>query len=151
MTESPTELLDAWAALLGAPVEKVAAERGLAESAARPGVNYGRLSGVTLLYDDDADPGQYYFRDGRLALIYIESPADTYPALSPQALAAALGEPAEALPSRAGRQRKQYVYPDRGVAYAADDDEVAFIEVFAPTTLEGYRSELYMAPKKFIR
>lgn len=151
MTETPTGLLDSWAALLGRPMEQVQAELGLQDSVAQPDVSYIGLSGATLIYDDDVHPAQFYFQDGRLALIYVEDPGDTYPQLSPQALAAGLGQPAEVLPSRAGRNRKQYLYPERGVAYAADDDAVAFLEIFSPTTLDHYRAQLYMAPKKFIR
>ena len=36
------------------------------------------------------------------------------------------------------------------MAFSADGDEVEFLEVFPPTTLERYESEIYREPGPFV-
>jgi hypothetical protein len=107
--------------------------------------------GLSCLYDEETFAGHLYFRDGRLALIYIEYPGNLYHELTPEALSAALGAPAVQLQSRAGDQHIQHIYPEQGIAYSADPEEVSFIEIFTPTTLDDYRAQYYMEPPEFKR
>jgi hypothetical protein len=55
------------------------------------------------------------------------------------------------LGASSGKRFKQYVYPDLGVAFAADNETVSFLEIFPPASLDEYRATLYSEPPAFIR
>jgi mannose-6-phosphate isomerase-like protein (cupin superfamily) len=57
-----------------------------------------------------------------------------------------LGEPDARLRSRAGRRFTDHVWADRGVAVSTDGNEIAFLEVFPPRSLERYEREIYEDP-----
>ncbi|MBX0331307.1 hypothetical protein K2Z83_27020 [Oscillochloris sp. ZM17-4] len=95
--------------------------------------------------------GEFYFRDGHFVLIYIGHPDKAYPQLTRDTLAEHFGEPVTFLRSRAGKQHRLYLYPDKGVAFSAGVREVGFVEIFHPSSLEQYQSQFYLNPGKFIR
>ncbi len=108
-----------------------------------------RLTGLTRFRNWDAHPGQVYFRDGQFVLFYVEDVSREV--LSPKWLREYLGKPAAVLPSRAGKDHQQYVYPQKGVAFSADADAVSFLEIFPPTSLEEYKSQFYWDPGAFTK
>ena len=44
-----------------------------------------------------------------------------------------------------------HVHAEQGVAYSADGDEVAFVEVFRPRSLAEYERDIYRDPGLFIK
>ena len=114
-----------------------------------PGVAYERISGVDRLHDADAFPGHFYFRGDDLVMLYIPRSALTDTDLG--ALRSELGEPAATLSSRTGEDSTLSVYPERGVAFASDGEQVEIVELFPPTTLDAYQSGIYKDPGEFIR
>ena len=88
-----------------------------------------------------------FLRDGRPVLVYLSEPEDVTEA----SLAAELGGPGELLSSRTGKTFNLHVHADQGVAYSADGDDVAFVEIFRPRSLAEYERDVYVDPGPFIR
>jgi hypothetical protein len=122
---------------------------GIDESGVDPDVAYESLRGVDCLYEPSAFPGHFFFRGDKLVMIYI--PRSVLADADPDELRRALGEPAATLSSRTGEDSSLLVYPDQGIAFATDGEHVEIVEVFPPTTLEGYRSRIYKEPPERIR
>ena len=116
------------------------------------GVKYQRLEGVTRLSNLSRFPGHFFFAPGREtpAMIYIGD-RDTLRSLNPGELMEALGGEGTRLRSRAGKRVVQHVYPEAGIAFAAEGDEVKLLEIFPPTTQEAYEAEIHKDPGPFIR
>lgn len=114
-----------------------------------PGVAYERITGVDRLHQGSAFPGHFYFRGDELAMLYIPRTALGDTDLG--ALQEELGEPAAMLRSRTGEDSSILVYPERGVAFATDGEQVEIVEIFPPTTLEDYQSGIHKDPGEFIR
>jgi hypothetical protein len=141
--------LDGLIALRGLSRNEVLERFGLGEDDVVPGVGYGNLSGLERVDGGDAFPGHFFFRGRDQVLLYLGRGAlgDADPA----ELERELGAPAERLRSRTGAESELRVHPDRGVAYATDRSSVEILEVFGPTTIEGYRRDFYEDPGEFIR
>jgi len=114
-----------------------------------PDVGYERITGVDRLHDPNAFPGHFYFAGDELKMLYL--PQDALADTSLAELRRELGEPATTLRSRTGEDSSLLVYPDRGVAFATDGERVEILEVFPPTTADGYESGIYEDPGEFIR
>ena len=114
-----------------------------------PSVAYERISGVDRLHDAAAFPGHFYYRGDDQQMLYI--PRSALKDADLGELRTTLGEPAAALSSRTGEDSSVYVYPERGVAFATDGENVEILELFPPTTLDAYQSGIYQDPGEFIR
>jgi hypothetical protein len=109
---------------------------------------YEALSDVELV---KAPGGERIFvRGDRLMLVFVAD-ANLPPGTDHAALVAAVGDEGERLRSRQGRHAVLHVVADSGVAWSEERGEVEFVEIFPPTTLEAYRSEIYEDPGEFIR
>jgi hypothetical protein len=130
-------------------------ERSRHELAARfpgletdPQVRYEGIEHVDRLHSD-AFPGHFYFRGDDLAMLYIPRSALTDTDLG--ALRRELGEPAATLSARTGEDSSLLVYPERGVAFATDGEQVEIVEIFPPTTRKAYEAGIYDPPPERIR
>lgn len=115
----------------------------------REGAAYEKATGLTELYKPDASPARFYFRDEKLVVIYL-SDRGVLDQLDEATLESELGAPAGSLRSRAGKHSELRVYPEKGIAFSSGD-ELDFIEIFPPTTLDGYKSAIYSEPGPFIK
>jgi hypothetical protein len=149
MNES-VKTLEAWVALRDLSMAEIRKRFAMSAAHTTRDTDYLGLEGLTELYNPDAHPAHFYFRDRRCVLLYFEDIAAEVEALDPRALKAYLGKPAAVLASRASKQDAQYVYPGKGVAFSASNDHVSYLEIFPPATLEDYTARLYMTPPKFV-
>lgn len=149
MNES-VKALEGWVALRDLSMAEIRKRFAMSARHTTRDTDYLGLEGLTELYNPDAHPAHFYFRDRRCVLLYLEDIAPEVEALDPRALKAYLGEPAAVLSSRASKQEAQYVYPGKGVAFSAGNDHVSYLEVFPPITLEEYTARMHIAPPKFI-
>ena len=148
VSESVDALLDAWRMVLGLSLDQV---RGVFEpDDVIEGGEYQGLTGVTIVRAGDRCPGSLYLADDRVVLMYVGH-VERWPQITPDALFDSLGEPDERLRSRAGRGHSQYLFGAGGIAFSTADDEVDFVEVFAPTTVADYVAQIYAEPPPFIR
>jgi hypothetical protein len=111
-------------------------------------VRYEGIERVDRLHSDEF-PGHFYFRGDELRMLYV--PRSALEDADLGELQRELGEPEVTLSSRTGEDSSLLVYPERGAAFATDGEKVEILEVFPPTTLDGYRSEIYQDPGEFIR
>jgi hypothetical protein len=111
-------------------------------------VAYEQLRPVDCLSPQEFE-GHFYFRGDHQVMLYVGRAALAGADLA--AVKAELGDPEAKLASRAGSESAFWVYPQRGVAFSTDGSSVELLEVFPPTTLERYKSEIYEDPGEFIR
>src|SRR5262245_10962296 len=141
--------LDGLIALRELSRDEVLERFGLGEADVVTGVGFGNLSGLDRIDGGEAFPGHFFFRGPEQVLLYLGrhelGDADL------AELERDLGAPAETLRSRTGAESQLRVHPDRGVAYATDGTAVENLEIFAPTTMERYRTEVYEDPGEFFR
>lgn len=142
--------LGRWLELLALSEDAVLARYQPAPEAVEPDVGYRQFTPATRIQTPD---GHFYFRDGKLVLLYVSDWALEQGGgrFTRESLLKALGAPAETLQSRVGRANKQYVYPALGVAFSASADAVDFVEFFPPTSLDSYKTQFYGAPPEFRR
>jgi hypothetical protein len=147
----PTDLAP-WVELRDLTRDEIASRFGIGPDQTAEGVKYQGLKGVTRLSNLDRFPGHFFFEPGREtpAMIYIGD-RDSLRPLDPGELMHALGGEGVRLGSRAGKRVVQHVYPAAGIAFAAEGDEVKLLEIFPPTTREGYESRIHVEPGPFIR
>jgi hypothetical protein len=117
-------------------------------SETRRDLRYEGLEHVTQYYNPRVFPGRVYVRDGRVQMVYVPS-GPALKGLTTDQLEKQLGGKATELRSRAGKSSVQTVRPQEGVAYSSEGDEVQFVEVFSPRTLDAYKSDIYRDPGPF--
>jgi hypothetical protein len=141
-------LLEAAKAFIGRTKEEALAALG--EGATfEPADEYQKLQGLSSLENPSVFPGTLYLKDRKVELVYLGDEATAR--ISASSLEDELkGSPARRR-SRAGKQASTYIHADDGVAYSAEGNEVHFIEVFQPCTLEEYEAQIYREPPDFIR
>ncbi len=114
-----------------------------------PGDEYGRLLNVTSLESEDVFPGTLYVEDDKVRLVRIKGSGlrgVTRAALRSQMRGDAIG-----LRSRAGKLAQLLVYASDGIAFSTQDEDVHFLEAFAPCTHGEYETWYYQPPPVFIR
>ena len=132
--------------------EQIAERFGIGPEGTAEGVKYQALEGVTRLSNLSRFPGHFFFAPGSEtpAMVYIGD-RDTLRSLNPDELMKALGGEGATMRSRAGKRVVQHVYPEAGIAFASEGDEVKLLEIFPPTTQAAYEAEIHKDPGPFIR
>jgi hypothetical protein len=132
--------------------EEIASRFGIGAEGTAEGVRYQALEGVTRLSNLSRFPGHFFFVPGRdtPAMVYIGD-RDTLRPLDAGELIDALGGEGARLRSRVGKKVVHHVYPEPGIAFAAEGDEIKLLEIFPPTTQEAYEAEIHKDPGPSIR
>lgn len=134
-------------ALLGLDRAALLARLGATAADAQP-ASYGPAEGLERVYVPTASPARLYLSGGKVVLAYFSGAP--LAGVDPATLAAA--HPAAVmLPSRAGKLHAHHVDAPGGFAWSDDGEEIAFIEVFAPTNLPTWTETFYQAPGPFIK
>lgn len=146
-------LLSEWLALSHLNFDEIKTRFHMRAKNLNSHTTYGNLAHVVELHNASAHPARFYFRDakpdGKPVAIVIDAD-DLRAPVGPKELRTELGAPRDMLASRAGKDFTHYVYPERGIAYSANADSVAYLEIFPPTTLAQYEQELYLDPGPFV-
>lgn len=122
----------------------------LAPGDVRNDVSYQKLQGLSRLHNAAVYPAHFYLRGEQLEVVYIGN-AEFLSALSPAAIRKELGGDGTRLRSRAGKTANQHVYPESGFAFSESGGALDFVEIFRPTSLDGYRASIYEDPGAFIK
>lgn len=140
--------LDELGRLPGAPLDVVASATGADTHQRESVTGYQRLADLDVI---DAPGGERIFlRGDDVVLIYVGE--DWLPTgTDHQALVRVAGSDGEELRSRQGKSALMHVVADKGLAWSEDGGEVGFVELFPPTTIDGYRKTIYREPPKFKR
>lgn len=147
-------VLDEWLALAHLTFAEIQARFQMNDDNLDSHTSYGNLARVVELHNASAHPARFYFKDTTPAakpiVIVLDAP-EALAQLDPNELRAELGAPRETFASRAGKDFAHYVYPDRGIAFSANRDTLAYLEIFSPMTLTQYENELYLDPGPFVK
>lgn len=112
-------------------------------------LRYEKLRDVTRI--DGSENEFFFFQDGRLKIIYISNEVLTEQ-LWNEFRALNDGEaPEHDVRSRAGKTSNQLIYASYGLTASINGDEVDFIELYAPCSVDEYLETIYREPGLFIR
>jgi hypothetical protein len=132
-------------ALLGTDQQAFIDRFGIQPEHIRSDAAYEGLKDVTEIHRPDhaeLGPARFFFRDGRLALIYLSDPA-AIPAPEIDAIKSDPSAKGTVLRSRAGKTSNLHVYAEKGVAISMGK-QIDFIELFQPTTPQQYEQAIYV-------
>lgn len=118
------------------------------ESQIDENVRYEKISDV---YRVKLDDGLfYYFKGDTLKVIYFSGGtlAQTVWDEFSNGMAAT---PDETVRSRAGKTSNQLIFAREGIAVSIRKNEVDFLEIFPPCSLQEYLDNIYSKPQVFIR
>ena len=124
------------------------ASLSIKDEAIQSGRSYGSLQDLSVVVHTEELPCTLYFKDGDFVLLYVSGEQATYTVKS---LHKQFPNADAVTPSRAGKRFSHYVVPDKGIAWSDDGEELAFIEVFPATTLNGWKDTLYTNPGDFYK
>lgn len=111
---------------------------------------YERLTGVAHLHNPEVSPAHFYADDTRIVMIYVSDQSILSETTS-RTLTDALGDSDAVLRSRQCKRCNLHVYPNRGIAFSSDGDDIGFLEIFQPMTLEEYKQTIYREPPNFTK
>lgn len=112
-------------------------------------VQYEKLQDVTCINLEDGL--WYYFDHGKLQLIYASNEVLARTLWDEFQTRVGSISPEKIVGSRAGKTSNQLVFASHGFAASITKDEVHFIEMFPPCTVEYYLNHIYQEPRPFIR
>jgi hypothetical protein len=143
--------LQKWQSYLGSNLEDMLKELSANENHVANGRAYEKLKDLTWLHQPDRDKAHFYFQNDKLILIYLNEAVPEVNTLSPYDLFNTLGNPTEKdyLRSRAGKLARHLAYPEQGIAFSFEGDEILFIELFAPMARAEYINDIYQDPGDF--
>ena len=151
MKSRTVSLLEEWLALRSLSFAEALTRFSVSAEDAEADLGYGELENLTGLGNLPNCPGYFYFRDGSFVLFYVDKMADEVDELQLQDMLDFLGEPQAVWRSNIGKLQMVYVYAEKGIAFSASDDEVAFVEIFNPLPLAEYEAKFYVNPSSFER
>ena len=108
---------------------------------------YTNLTGITEIHNE-ATPGYFYYNEGKFLLFYVGNSKEVRN-LKAEELYERYGGYGEMLTSRAGKIFMHHVYPEAGIAFSSDGENVRILEVFMPMSLESYKELYYEEPPSY--
>ncbi|MBT1705129.1 hypothetical protein [Chryseosolibacter indicus] len=110
-------------------------------------VSYEKITSVTRVSLGDGK--NFYFKEGKLKLIYISR--DTLTKKLWNEFKSITNTSEKRVRSRAGKTANQLIFAAHGITASVTKDEVNFIEIYPPCSLEYYLENIYKEPRPFIR
>ena len=114
------------------------------------GVRYEGLEDLSQYYNPTVFPGRVYVGSERVEMVYVPS-GPALAGVTRGDIEKGAGTQPTLLRSRAGKEYVHYAHPEEGIAYSSEGDEVCFVEVFRPRSLDAYKAEIYRDPGPFTR
>lgn len=145
---SDTTILSRYRSYVDQNLMETKARLSLKDGDIQNGFSYGNLQDLSTIVLSDNLPSTLYFKDGEFVLLYVSGGQTTYTVAS---LHKQYPKTEVITPSRAGKRFSHYVVPDKGIAWSDDGEELAFIEIFPSTTIQGWKEKLYKHPGDFYK
>jgi hypothetical protein len=142
--------LDAWLSLRELSMEDVRERFAIADEQVDPDLTFGELSGVVRLHNPRTHPGHFYFKDGAFLQLYVGGGGGELDGISAEALRQRMGGTGTPLRSRVGKPYTHYVYPEQGLAFSTRNGAVRYLQIFPPTSLAAFTSQLYQEPEPYV-
>lgn len=124
-------------------------ENNIQSSQIHKDVSYEKLTNVTRVNMPDGH--DFYFKDGKLKLIYTSDETLTKKLWNEFESITNTNTPEKTVRSRAGKTANQLIFAAQGITVSITKDEVHFIEIYPPCSLEYYIEHIYKEPQPFIR
>jgi hypothetical protein len=112
-------------------------------------LQYEKITDVVRV--DLGDNKFVFFKDGVLKMIYISNDALADKLWKEFKNATKESAPERTVRSRAGKTSNQEIFSAQGITASIARDEVDFIEIYPPCSLQDYLDKIYREPHKFIR
>jgi hypothetical protein len=113
-------------------------------------VRYEKIEGVTRL--DLPENQFFFFLDGKLKIIYISNSPLSKEIWTEFNSTTKTKSPEKTVRSRSGKTSQQVIFAGQGItASLANDDDVDFIEIYPPCSLDDYLKNVYREVQPFIR
>lgn len=112
-------------------------------------VRYEKITDVDRIQLGDNQ--YFYFKGGELKLIYLSEGKLATKVWEEFKSSVDTRAPETVVRSRAGKTSNQMVFAEQGFTASVKGNEVDFIEIYPPQSLEDYLTTIYREPKPFIR
>ncbi len=112
-------------------------------------LRYEKLINVTRI--DLPDNRLFFFRDGRLQIIYISGEESVSELWNEIKHSVNIDMPENMVRSRAGKTANQLIFASNGFTASVNKNEVHFIEIYPPCSVDQYMDSIYEEPSPFIR
>jgi len=112
-------------------------------------VRYEKIPDVRRV--DLADNHFFFFKDGKLKIIYISDEGSTKKIWGEFKSTTNINAPEKTARSRAGKTSYQLIFAGQGITASITHDDVDFIEIYPPCSLQAYLEKIYREPGPFIR
>jgi len=119
---------------------------GARDSDVEDGYSYQSMKGLSVLSLPKRFGARVFFDSDAVAMVSVSEPP-----IPPDEIRSLMSDDAVELRSRQGKRAMIELDAGRGLAFSRDDDEVGFVEVFAPTTVEDYRERIWFEPPAFTK
>ncbi len=139
-------ILDTWMNMRNLNRQEIMQKLSAGQEHVQFNLKYEKLAPVDKIHNPEKHPGHFYFQGDRLVMLYVGQ-GEEIGHLKMSRLIKKFGQPVE-LDSRAGKF-PHYVFPKKGFACSADGEQILFIEIFPPCTLEYYLEHIYEQPIPF--
>ena len=93
----------------------------------------------------------FYFKDGKLQIIYLSDDKMVKKLWSEFKSISGASTAEKTVRSRAGKTSNQLIFATLGITVSITQDDVHFIEMYPPCSLEYYIEHIYQEPGPFIR
>lgn len=141
--------LDQYRKCFNATEEQFIALHDVEESCINTNRAYEKIADVTCIALGDDQ--YFFFKDGRLKLIYISDETITKKIWDEFNSVPDKPEPEEIVRSRAGKTSNQKVFASHGITASITRGEVDFLELYPSCTVQDYLDNIYREPPAFIR
>lgn len=150
-TYSAAEEIEWLLVLRGFNLKDVLEMYGFTDSEIEKNAAYEKLENLTAIGDKDSEIPMFFFRGEKQAIMYLTAEMLRKLKLTPDDFYKKFGKQYVELPSRAGKNHRQIVYPAQGVAFSTAGANLDFLEIFPPTTIAAYQSEIYRTVPAFTK
>jgi hypothetical protein len=97
------------------------------------------------------DDQHFYFKDGGLKMIYLSEGRLATTVWTEFKSSADASASETVVRSRAGKTANQVVFAEQGITASVQGNDVNFVEIYPPQSLEEYLATIYREPMPFIR
>jgi hypothetical protein len=140
--------IETYKTYLGKSSSEIASIVGATSDDFATDLQYKKLRPVSLLHLQEKDPAYFYFQESKLVMVYLERPH-----LSHSEMQSAFGAPDDEnwLASPAGKVSNLFIYPQIGISFSSDGEQLDFIEIYEEMSREDYLKKIYVDPESRLR
>jgi hypothetical protein len=129
-------------------LDQFLAQNNLGESQVQNDLRYEKIKDVSRVTLGNRQ--FFFFKENQLRLIYISDDAATKQLWKEFKDTTNMASPDDTIRSRAGKTSNQVVFATSGLTASFTKDDVDFIEIYRPCTLQEYLEKIYQEPPPFI-